>query len=132
MSSTTSPVPGSSSTALPTTTTPSSEKKPKSTVYDNDEQLKAKGYPLETKWTFWYANTKVDREGHHHEHQSADNGSQYRDCLNKVATVSTIAEFSKVYAYLQKPSKLPKSSNLSLFRHEIVPMWESYVVLYYY
>ena len=101
-------------------------KKTKSQTYDNDEQLKAKGYPLETKWTFWYANTKVDKEGHHQEHQEKD-GSQYRDCLTKVATVSTMDEFCKVYSYVQKPSKLPKNSNISLFRHEVVPMWESYV-----
>lgn len=120
----------SSEASTNTTTSGAStyEKKPKSQTFDNDEQLKAKGFPLETKWTFWYANTKVDKEGHpQDQQQQQDNGSHYRDCLNKLATVSTIAEFCKVYAYLQKPSKLPKNSNISLFRHEVVPMWESYV-----
>ncbi|KAF0984634.1 hypothetical protein FDP41_000533 [Naegleria fowleri] len=119
----------SSEASTNTTTSGAStyEKKPKSQTFDNDEQLKAKGFPLETKWTFWYANTKVDKEGHpQDQQQQQDNGSHYRDCLNKLATVSTIAEFCKVYAYLQKPSKLPKNSNISLFRHEVVPMWESF------
>ncbi|KAL9658658.1 hypothetical protein ABK040_006194 [Willaertia magna] len=94
---------------------------PKSQTFDNDEKLASQGYPLETKWTFWYANTKEKEQ-----QQSQDYGSYYRDCLNKIATVSTISEFSKVYSYLQKPSKLPKNSNIALFRHEIVPMWESF------
>ncbi|EFC44903.1 eukaryotic initiation factor 4E member 2-like protein [Naegleria gruberi] len=107
---------------------PQPAKKTKSQSYDSDEQLKAKGFPLETKWTFWYANTKVDKEGHHHQehHEKEKDGSQYRDCLTKLATVSSIDEFCKVYSYLQKPSKLPKNSNISLFRHEVVPMWESF------
>jgi len=111
--------------AVPTTE-PVHTKPLKSENYDNDEALKAQGFPLETKWTFWYANTKVDKDGQQAPQQD-DNGSQYRDCLNKLATVSTMAEFCKVYAWLQKPSKLPKNSNISLFRHEVVPMWESYV-----
>ena len=72
-------------------------------------------HPLQTKWTFWYDKKVLELD-------PAQQATTYREHLKKVGTFETVEQFAKYYAFLERPSSLPKNSNYHLFRHEIVPM----------
>jgi len=73
-------------------------------------------HPLETPWTFWFdkKQTKQSTVGN------------YQENLRRIGTFKTVEEFWQMYAYLLRPSELPKDSNYHVFRNELIPMWESF------
>jgi len=99
----------------------------------HQQDLSTRGYPLQTKWTFWFDKKElvppvVPTHGGVTDWQEQQQATtHYRDQLQRIGHFETIDEFTKLYAFLAQPSKVPtKSSNYHMFRHEIVPMWESY------
>jgi translation initiation factor 4E len=89
---------------------------------EQQQQSNMESRPLQTKWTFWF-----DVKGFVNPQDAQPvQANSYRDHLKKLATFDTIEQFVRYYAFLERPSQLPKNSNYHLFRHEIVPMWESY------
>ncbi|KAL0485977.1 translation initiation factor 4E [Acrasis kona] len=104
-----------------------SPKSPPNKAREATKDLSTLGYPLQTKWTFWFdkkttASTAIPTTQREAQEQTA----QYRNQLSKLGSFETIDQFTKLYAYLATPSSLGKNVNYHMFRHEIVPMWESY------
>jgi translation initiation factor 4E len=110
------------------TSFPSSPKTPLTKARESQKELAPLGYPLQTKWTFWY-----DKKMHIppptqplSQRELQEQTATYRNQLTKLGSFETIDQFTKLYAYLATPSALGKNVNYHMFRHEIVPMWESY------
>jgi len=74
-------------------------------------------HPLETQWTFWF-----DRKPTHVKKDS----NAYMDGLAVLGTFNTIESFYRHYAYMARPSDMPRDYNISCFRKGFRPMWEEF------
>eukprot|EP00299_Pterocystis_sp_00344_P006939 c199_g1_i1.p1 GENE.c199_g1_i1~~c199_g1_i1.p1 ORF type:complete len:269 (+),score=39.03 c199_g1_i1:43-807(+) len=73
--------------------------------------------PLNTAWSIWFdRRNKVQGE----------NKREYVDNLKHLCCFKSVESFWRYHAFLTKPSKLPKDSNIHLFRNADYPMWESF------
>ncbi|KAD7477916.1 hypothetical protein E3N88_01052 [Mikania micrantha] len=68
---------------------------------------------LDKKWTFWFDNQSKPKQG-------AAWGNNLRDAY----TFDTVEEFWCLYDHVFKPSKLPGTAELHLFKAGIEPKWE--------
>mmetsp|Transcript_16213 Transcript_16213/g.32347 ORF Transcript_16213/g.32347 Transcript_16213/m.32347 type:complete len:235 (-) Transcript_16213:18-722(-) len=75
-------------------------------------------HPLHTAWSFWYDKKPARR----------CDWSNYAANLNLIGTFSTVEGFWRQYLYLQRPSALPRDTNIFCFRagDGMLPMWETF------
>lgn len=48
----------------------------------------------------------------------------YRDKLKNLGQISTVEGFFQYYAFMKKPSEMPREIDLFFFRESEIPMWE--------
>lgn len=81
-----------------------------------DGEYPPEEHPLETAWTFWYDKKTSNRK----------ESDQYIEGLRQLGSFNTIEGFYRHYAYLLRPSELPRDHNVLLFRKGYKPMWEEF------
>lgn len=80
----------------------------------NNQAVVDKLIPLNSKWNFWYASRK---EQDHH--------IIYDERLKKVSEVEDLKTFFHVYSYLKPVNEIEKNTDVSLFKNNYKPCWES-------
>ena len=83
----------------------------KSEVFDSNTLTVHK---LNATWCFWYASRKTK-----------DHSIPYSDRLKKFADFSSVEDFFKYYVYLKSASEIDRNTDLSLFKKDYQPLWES-------
>lgn len=71
-------------------------------------------HELNSTWCFWYASRKMK-----------DHSIPYSDRLKKFAEFSTVEEFFKYYVYLKSASEIDRNTDISMFKINYQPLWES-------
>ena len=66
-------------------------------------------------WTLWY----MARTNKH-----SQNTSSYENYVNPVCTVDSFDSFVRIWSHIHRPSTLPASTDLHLFKEGIKPVWE--------
>merc|ERR1719469_121351 len=67
-------------------------------------------HPLQNAWTLWFFKN--------------DKSRTWEDNQRPIITVTTVEDFWSLYNHIETPSKLPASSDYSLFKEGIFPDWE--------
>ena len=71
-------------------------------------------YPLLSSFTFSYLD----------KHSITAQASSYSDSIKPLGHFSTLRSFWPLYSHLSRPSSLPTSLTLHLFRSHVEPIWE--------
>jgi translation initiation factor 4E len=71
-------------------------------------------HDLNSTWCFWYASRKMK-----------DHSIPYSDRLKKFAEFSTVEDFFKYYVYLKSASEIDRNTDISMFKINYQPLWES-------
>ena len=71
-------------------------------------------HKLNSTWCFWYASRKIQ-----------DHSTPYTDRLKKFAEFSTVEDFFRYYVYLKSASEIDRNTDISLFKSNYQPLWES-------
>ena len=71
-------------------------------------------HKLNSTWCFWYASRKMK-----------DHNIPYGDRLKNFAEFSTVEDFFKYYVYLKSASEIDRNTDISLFKVDYKPLWES-------
>lgn len=71
-------------------------------------------HKLNSVWCFWYASRK-----------QKDHSIPYSERLKKFAEFSSVEDFFHYYVYLKSASEIDRNTDLSLFKVNCQPLWES-------
>ena len=85
----------------------------RSNINNKTEILNAE-HKLNSTWFFWYVSRKIK-----------DHTIPYEDRLIKFAEFSTVEEFFKYYVYLKSATEIERNTDISLFKENYKPLWES-------
>jgi translation initiation factor 4E len=82
---------------------------------DNPLATAAQAKNQKPAWTLWY----MARTNKH-----SQNTSSYENYVNPVCTVDSVDSFVRIWSHIHRPSTLPASTDLHLFKEGIKPVWE--------
>ena len=71
-------------------------------------------HKLNSSWSFWYASRK-----------QKDHLIPYENRLKKFAQFSSVENFFKYYVYIKSASEIDRNTDISLFKNDYKPLWES-------
>ena len=75
-----------------------------------------KGEVLEDgNWTMWY----MARTNKH-----SQSANTYENYVNPISPISSTEDFCRLWSHVQRPSALPVSTDLHIFREGVKPVWE--------
>lgn len=73
-------------------------------------------HPLESPWSLYFDKKLPKPTDYKNYHQN----------LQKMGRFNTLEGFWRHYSYLKSPDDLPRDHNLFMFRHDLVPAWETF------
>jgi len=127
------PPSGSPSSSPSSVPAPSSKPRSRRNTKETEEGAAVVGHRLQTPWTFWFSRKDKRRSNSMTAGSSGSNATmkeqgktEHSQNLVKIGTCRTVEEFWHNYVYTQRPSNLPKESNLYFFRNQLEPMWETF------
>lgn len=71
-------------------------------------------HKLNSSWCFWYASRKIK-----------DHKTPYLERLKKFAEFNSVEDFFKYYMYMKSASEIDRNTDISLFKKDYQPLWES-------
>lgn len=71
-------------------------------------------HKLNSPWSFWYASRKIK-----------DHSIPYSNRLKRFAEFTSVEDFFKYYVYLKSASEIDRNTDISMFKADFKPLWES-------